>query len=77
MKELDQEVESLVHEIIGAAIEVHKVLGPGYLESVYESALCIVTGNGLKDTHSAKQAVGKALDVKPTLSGLIDVLQNN
>jgi len=29
----------LSHEIIGAAIEVHKALGPGLLESVYETAL--------------------------------------
>jgi GxxExxY protein len=29
----------LSHEIIGAAIEVHRVLGPGLLESVYEKAL--------------------------------------
>ena len=28
------------HEIIGAAIEVHRWLGPGLLESVYEAALC-------------------------------------
>jgi len=27
-------------KIIGAAIEVHKVLGPGLLESAYEACLC-------------------------------------
>jgi GxxExxY protein len=30
----------LTHEIIGCAIEAHRVLGPGLLESVYEAALC-------------------------------------
>ena len=32
--------EELTYKIIGAAKEVYKVLGPGYLESVYEDALC-------------------------------------
>ena len=29
----------ITHEIIGAAIEVHKLLGPGLLESAYEECL--------------------------------------
>ena len=31
----------LTKQIIGCAIEVHRRLGPGLLENVYESALCI------------------------------------
>jgi GxxExxY protein len=31
--------EDLTREIIGAAVEVHKTLGSGFLESVYEKAL--------------------------------------
>jgi GxxExxY protein len=32
--------EALTENIIGAAIEVHKTLGPGLLESAYEECLC-------------------------------------
>ncbi len=32
--------ETLTEGILGAAIEVHRILGPGLLESAYEHALC-------------------------------------
>ena len=32
--------EKLTEEIVGSAIEVHRVLGPGLLESAYEECLC-------------------------------------
>ena len=34
-----QENDGLTEQIIGAAIEVHRILGPGLLESIYEEAL--------------------------------------
>lgn len=33
--------EEVTGQIIGAAIEVHRTLGPGFLEGVYEEALAI------------------------------------
>ncbi|KAF0244662.1 MAG: hypothetical protein FD180_2329 [Planctomycetota bacterium] len=33
--------DQLTEQIIAAAIEVHRILGPGLLEQVYEEALCI------------------------------------
>lgn len=39
MKEF-KNINDLTREVIGAAIEVHKALGPGLLESVYEECLC-------------------------------------
>jgi len=32
--------EDLTEKVIGAAIEVHRALGPGLLESAYEECLC-------------------------------------
>ncbi|MFT5168547.1 MAG: GxxExxY protein [Saprospiraceae bacterium] len=32
-------INDISYEIIGAAIEVHRILGPGLLESSYEKAL--------------------------------------
>jgi len=34
------DLNQLTGSIIGAAIEVHRILGPGLLESAYEECLC-------------------------------------
>ena len=48
MKSLEK-INELTQKIIGCAIEVHRRLGPGLLESIYEKALCIeLKHNGIK-----------------------------
>jgi len=36
---IDEGDEALAHRVIGAAIEVHRLLGPGFLESIYKKAM--------------------------------------
>jgi GxxExxY protein len=35
-----RQLNELTEQVIGAAIEVHRALGPGLLESAYEECLC-------------------------------------
>jgi len=46
---MEKEINQITEQIIGAAISVHKELGPGLLESAYEACLAQELGTrGLK-----------------------------
>jgi GxxExxY protein len=38
---IPQDVEDLGHRVIGVAITVHQILGPGFKERIYERAFCL------------------------------------
>jgi GxxExxY protein len=38
---LPQETEHVMTRVIDCAIDVHKALGPGFLETIYERAMCV------------------------------------
>ena len=44
LRETPQEVNEAAQRLLAAAVEVHRHLGPGYVESVYENALVIELG---------------------------------
>ncbi len=63
-------------KIIGAAIEVHKILGPGLLESIYEEALCyefLLTGISFKRQYEI-DVIYKGVAIK---GQKIDLLVND
>ena len=66
----------LTGQIIGSAIEVHKALGPGLLESAYEECLCHefdLRGISYKRQHAISvQYKGAKLDCGYRIDLLID-----
>ncbi len=74
---MKEKADVLSREIIGAAIEVHRTLGPGLLESAYEACLCHeLTLRGL---HVQRQVpvpvIYKGLEVKSAYQ--MDILVND
>ena len=41
----ERELNELSHQVIGSCIDVHKQLGPGLLESIYQDLLCFDLSN--------------------------------
>ena len=53
MHPLFKKADRLTHEVIGAAIEVHRLKGPGLIESIYER--CLVRELELRNITSVNQ----------------------
>jgi GxxExxY protein len=67
----------ITHEIIGAAIEVHRLLGPGLLESAYEE--CLAKELTLRKLTAERQKPVPVVykDVKLECGYRIDLLVEN
>jgi GxxExxY protein len=71
--EPDASLNRLTQAVIGAAIEVHRELGPGFLESVYEEALSYELS--LREIGHVRQApVHVTFKGQPVGEGRIDIL---
>jgi len=68
--------EELSKKIIGAAIEVHRELGPGFLESIYEQALKVEFAEHNFHFDSQKEIKIKYLGVEVGLHRLDLIVEN-
>lgn len=64
------------NQIIGAAIKVHKELGPGFLESIYEEALKVELSKNELDVASQMEVQIEYLGVPVGLHRLDLLVQN-
>lgn len=71
-----KEINQISYNIIGFAIEVHKELGPGLLESIYEKCLAhLLLQNGYKVTRQQSVPLnfrGLNLDCEPRFDLMVN-----
>ncbi len=73
MTEPSEDIDDLAHAVIGAAIEVHRHLGAGFKESVYEEALCVELGlRGI--AFERQKTVAACYKGRSAGTGVIDIL---
>jgi GxxExxY protein len=72
-QEPDAELDDFARSVIGAAIEVHRHLGPGLLEEVYEEALCMEF-ELRKIPFMRQERVGITYKGRPVGKGKLDLL---
>ncbi|MCX8522381.1 GxxExxY protein [Chryseobacterium formosus] len=72
-----KEVTQLSYEITGLAIKVHKTLGPGLLESIYEECLKIELINNGYDVKQQLQATINYEGVNIETKLVVDLLVND
>ena len=66
--------EQAAHQVIGAAIDVHRSLGPGLLESAYEKCLCHELSLRGLNFHRQQPVPVVYKDVKLACGFRIDIL---
>ena len=73
MKDVDDRLNALTERVIGAAIEVHRRLGPGFLEATYQKALSIeLRHQGV--AHEVEAPVKLTYRGEPIGEGRLDLL---
>lgn len=63
-------IQDITKEVIGAAMEVHRTLGPGFLESVYQQALVHELGR-CRFAGDADCAIQARVPVKVQYKGIV------
>jgi GxxExxY protein len=71
--EPSKEADEFARKVIGAAIDVHRALGPGYLEHIYEEALCIELDD-LKIPYERQYTIAVEYKNRKIGEGRLDVL---